>query len=826
MPAWRGAWRSSPSRPVDTGLPTLEFERGCPPATRQSFAGTTAISGALTVTAPRVSLAMPDARRAGPAPRLLDWRHGRPTPSTERDTPGVGRGYLLPPFYVHDREEPYRIELATWLELPDDLIVGQEVAEAGERSGALARVLGAALERPAAGSPRRPASIRVADASLAAEVRTIVGDSIPVRVAPTPELDELLEFMLETLPDEADEESYLDGGRISADAVEALFVSSQALFRVAPWTVAAVNQVLRMDIPALGVDGACVSIIGEGEQDRGLLVFPSLDGYKAFLTSGIARQPSQRRVDMGTNWFALTFDSATELPRLMRREAAGHGWPVAGADAYPRLRRFDRDGASPPLVEEDLKIATAGASALATFFIMHRSRFESDAFDPVCELFKTRGLEVRLTAPYEAFDLFDVDETPAQRRAPHHDLDVRLLNRLGAFAERRFGAEWRRFERDFSPAFVSLQLSAPWSVYCYQVQGSTVLEWYLQEHGQQLTRTERAWLAAQQAAWLSIWEVIEVEPGASLTLRDLLSGEERRVHEVRGSQTLVVRDTLLARIVEQDGVSVLCGVHPRQLPPLDASEVLRRARGRLGRKRAVPVERLRDAKFGGYLIRRWREAVAELDHRRTTPPDLRNTEGDSLLMTTDHFELVPGARAAVEKQLSTLDGAERADDDADCSVLVFFRQGNVRQARGERTLIGQAMVSDTTLRIETNSWQRADALRGRIEAACGKEVRHRIREHTDPLSSRVIHAQGELDAGPSSPEAEEARREWKRRHYADWPDQPLPALLGKSPREAVRTVSGRANVDLLLKVMENREQRIEDGAPFDFGEIRRSLGLE
>ena len=65
----------------------------------------------------------------------------------------------------------------------------------------------------------------------------------------------------------------------------------------------------------------------------------------------------------------------------------------------------------------------------------------------------------------------------------------------------------------------------------------------------------------------------------------------------------------------------------------------------------------------------------------------------------------------------------------------------------------------------------------------------------------------------------------KRRLYADWPDQPLPALGGWSPRDAVRSARGRDAVDVLLKEMENRERRMGGPAAFDFGELREKLGL-
>ncbi len=66
----------------------------------------------------------------------------------------------------------------------------------------------------------------------------------------------------------------------------------------------------------------------------------------------------------------------------------------------------------------------------------------------------------------------------------------------------------------------------------------------------------------------------------------------------------------------------------------------------------------------------------------------------------------------------------------------------------------------------------------------------------------------------------------KRRHYAEWPDQALPALDGLSPREAVRTAQGRNAVDVLLKDMENHEQRSAGAEAFDFTHLWRELRLD
>ena len=104
---------------------------------------------------------------------------------------------------------------------------------------------------------------------------------------------------------------------------------------------------------------------------------------------------------------------------------------------------------------------------------------------------------------------------------------------------------------------------------------------------------------------------------------------------------------------------------------------------------------------------------------RAIPPELRNTDGDPLLATIDHFEIAPGARPAVEAQLAALEGVEPPDAGEAPPVYVFLRPA----ASGEHLVIGQARLSDAALALETNSRERADALRERVEAEAMKTPR-------------------------------------------------------------------------------------------------------
>jgi hypothetical protein len=65
------------------------------------------------------------------------------------------------------------------------------------------------------------------------------------------------------------------------------------------------------------------------------------------------------------------------------------------------------------------------------------------------------------------------------------------------------------------------------------------------------------------------------------------------------------------------------------------------------------------------------------------------------------------------------------------------------------------------------------------------------------------------------------------RHYRDTLDQPVPALGGKTPRQAVRSAAGRRKVVEWLKLIENRSAG-QQGTPlaeYDFGWMWDELGL-
>jgi hypothetical protein len=421
-----------------------------------------------------------------------------------------------------------------------------------------------------------------------------------------------------------------------------------------------------------------------------------------------------------------------------------------------------------------------------------------------------------------------------------HHLDGRLVERLLQFASRKFGRDWfgellDLLEVDELNDDKMAQLIAPCAVYEWLSEDGTLVELFLESSPRGLSEKEHGWLDAQRRSWLSVWEVQRATPGLDVEVRDLLTGEERRVLERSGSSVLSPRDGVLARVVDFGGLSVFCGMHPRLLPPRPAAAVVSGVRDAAGlrAKRVSPAELRAKVPLEGWILS-WELVVERHDASMAKPPKLANTDGDPLLLTKDRFEFAPDDRSRIEMELAEL--AEVDEDDLPAGAeraYTFHRPGNPMHKSWDNTIVGRAVVRDAELVLETNSIRRANDLRAKVEAALEPLARHRLREHEDPeVLLRERHSRDRKNAPkPSSaqapaPEVLDALREFKQRHLEAWVDTPIPALAGLTPRQAAVKPRKRKEVELLLKEIENQEGRAPLDQRIDVSTLWRELGLE
>jgi len=339
------------------------------------------------------------------------------------------------------------------------------------------------------------------------------------------------------------------------------------------------------------------------------------------------------------------------------------------------------------------------------------------------------------------------------------------------------------------------------------------VEWYLDERGWTLSAKARAWLDAVQASWLSIWEVDSVEPGR-IVLFDVLTGAERTVHEVAAARKLRAGLVMLTRVVDFEGQSFLTSSHRVPLRPSQALDVAETIRRVVRRRDVVPPERLREPKIARRMLDEWGETVARL----SIPPTLTNTDGEVIVFTVDRWAIAEGSRESIAAHLRQMENV--AED-----YERFFFLKDVDGEDGP-TIAGSVMFDERAVRLETNSIEHADMLRVRIEAACGDLLGARLRSHSDPASMfGDLESTAETAANEAGYDAESSAeiRITKERHYATWPDEPLPALHGRTPREAVRSREGRRRVEALLNDLELVESTFPERERFDVAILRAAL---
>ncbi|SPE35390.1 putative SEC-C motif domain protein [Candidatus Sulfopaludibacter sp. SbA6] len=363
-----------------------------------------------------------------------------------------------------------------------------------------------------------------------------------------------------------------------------------------------------------------------------------------------------------------------------------------------------------------------------------------------------------------------------------------------------------------------------WYVYDFRPGGTgrTLVEEYLRKRGPRLSVRERAMLESWRAARFGLFEVQRVEPGKGVEMKDVFAGDRFFVADVSSSRSLVQWDCVLQRVEEFEGRRMFGGlgmlVRRELLPKLVAVvEEDSRAMGR------TPADYVRA------YSHRWYRVVTELHQETMRDLKMVNAEGDAIVFSSAAYEILDEeALVAALSSVKVFEDTSSARDPAGERNFGWMESA----AEGQRRAYGHIQIRGGRLKLETNSRRRLEIGRQLLEKNAGSFLKH-LR---DSFKSAEAAMQRMSREGPREPKGSgippEVERELllklKAEHYAKWPDEHLPALDGKTPREAVRSAVGRKAVDDILRMMENREERERrEGRPaFDFSPVRKTLGLE
>ncbi len=349
----------------------------------------------------------------------------------------------------------------------------------------------------------------------------------------------------------------------------------------------------------------------------------------------------------------------------------------------------------------------------------------------------------------------------------------------------------------------------------YEDDGSSLGRRFLAEEGHKLQRAERELLERYRTSSLRLYEVQEIQLDSGVRLIDLWLQDEVLVSERMLTHQLQQWDLLAARVVEErerrafeGGAYLYRADHKGHL-----MESLKKERARL-RKVAPEMD---DGLFfklsAPFFHQFWLHNVV---YRPL--PKMVTAEGDPMIFGKAVFDVLD-----TEKLVSALNRhpelqAEEQDQWSWGEEAQEFRRG-----------LGDLTLEGNRLTLETTSRQRAERGRRLLEEAAGPFLRHRASsfESVEQLMKKPRPPRDPSDEIPPQVAAQ-AVREYKDKHYKTWPDVPLPALDGRTPRHAAELKTLRPKLIDLLKSMENSEARTAapDEPAYDFGWIWTELGLE
>lgn len=355
-------------------------------------------------------------------------------------------------------------------------------------------------------------------------------------------------------------------------------------------------------------------------------------------------------------------------------------------------------------------------------------------------------------------------------------------------------------------------------------QPSNIIDEYLKRRGWKENAQTRAYMGALRTSVMSLYEVSDVVPGQSFMAHDLLrGGEPIAVKEGTATKTLKQWDKIAARIVPVLGKNILTG---GVLPfTREATQSLFDALlDVFGKKRKLPAMRDEDLRAVAFMFTLvW---VFDALDKVMDMQMLQNAEGDEFMFHDVRFPLASGVtQKDIAARLNGIAGMSQKNAQF-WNWLEHTPQGkdqpeeagqlslDIAMDNGLR-LLGTVELKGGFLCLSANSAVRAEKGTALIQRALGDLVRtplteiRTIRQMMDERPAK----DGRTPSSEVPPElAEQVIHEYLDQHYRETLDRPVGMLGGKTPRQAVKTKTGRQKVAEWLKYLENQTARQPDRA--------------
>ncbi len=334
------------------------------------------------------------------------------------------------------------------------------------------------------------------------------------------------------------------------------------------------------------------------------------------------------------------------------------------------------------------------------------------------------------------------------------------------------------------------------------------------------------------------YEVISSTPGENLTLRNILSGEKLKIIEKAGSQNARPGDIIFANIINIKNMNMMMACW-KYLIPIGRKPMIIELRRNISKLRREVTKEL----ITEYQLE-IRELLFDIYDTFVSPPVMQNTDGDPVIFHKIHYHIKDPNEAF--NRLCDLCSSESPDElikeatlDQQGNIIKiefpWTSKGNKSHKNMDNTILGFISIDKNRMTIEVNSENRAKRARAEVESRLKNSASYRTTEITSfeslmKNSSEKIktNVRGHEDI-IKLPEVRKEMEKFFANHWKDWINEKIPALGGKSPKQAVKTPDGRESVEALLKDAENSLKDDKEFGSFQINcikEVRTKLGLD
>ena len=437
-------------------------------------------------------------------------------------------------------------------------------------------------------------------------------------------------------------------------------------------------------------------------------------------------------------------------------------------------------------------------------------------------------------------------------------LDTEARELILRYAKKRFGdgvleKAWEDFmftdEISFNDSHPEADLFDRWFTFNWQPgDEQTIAELFLSEMGPRLDDGLRRFIDLVQDSAFSFLQTIETNPGNSLLMRDILRKREVQVRERSASTVLMPGQILYARVVEMDDIFFIMGCGGHVIPPTHLDFFLK-LRSNLEKDKLLVSDsvatkvllQLEDTLRGMYF-----RIADDLEKRKL---EVRNTDGDPLAFCTltygiPSLEFAFRALKSLEQDVTKrtdeelLAGAERDKGGQLKSTVIHWLKGTRKFGGEGNTSLATITIKTSSLGVEANSEKRLKLIQKEIAKRLGTDallVKTEIKSHEGLMKeleerktpSRPPEERERDRVLRESPEVKELMKGMMEKHWESWPDIPLPALRGMTPRQASKDSVGRELLESVLLDFDSRNRLQEqESLRVDIAKLRQELGLE